>query len=233
MMIPKTDDGRVLFAVPWHNKTILGTTDTPVKDTPIEPKPLPEEIHFIIHHANRYLSKTITEQDVLSTFAGLRPLIRKKDTAATAVLSRDHTILISDSGLITVSGGKWTTYRKIAEDVITKAIRVAGLSYQECITQNLPIGKNNQPNNNGFSQTIMEYSEANIRYFVEQEMAMTIEDVLARRTRLLFLNAAGAMIAAPSVAKQMAVLLNKEEQWVEEQVSQFNILARQYQLPLE
>ncbi len=236
MMIPKTDDGRVLFAVPWHNKTILGTTDTPVKDISIEPKPLPEEIHFIIHHANKYLSQTVTEKDVLSTFAGLRPLIKQKDVSSTAVLSRDHTILISDSKLITVSGGKWTTYRRIAEDVILKVITTAGLPQKECVTQHLRIGMNDNNNNRnkeGFLQTDARYSEEDIRYFVEEEMAMTVEDVLARRTRLLFLNAGAARAAAPLVAKQMATLLGKYEQWIEAQVTEFGKLARQYSLPLE
>ena len=236
MMIPKTDDGRVLFAVPWHNKTILGTTDTPVKDTSIEPKPLPEEIHFIIHHANKYLSKQVTEKDVLSTFAGLRPLIKKGDASSTKVLLRDHTILISESGLLTVSGGKWTTYRKIAEDVVERAIAVAGLLRKNCITRTLRIGKDYQQtdkNKDGFLQTDSQYSEEDIHYFVEEEMAMTVEDVLARRTRLLFLNASAARDAAPAVAKQMAKMLDKDEAWIENQLIEFGRLARQYLLPLE
>ena len=236
MMIPKTEDGRVLFAVPWHNKIILGTTDTPVKDISIEPKPLQEEIGFIIHHTNKYLSKTVTEKDVLSTFAGLRPLIKRKDISSTKVLSRDHTILISESGLITVSGGKWTTYRKIAEDVIERAITVGNLPKKDCITQTLHIGKedkNIDKSKDGFLQTDAQYTDEDIRYFVEQEMAMTVEDILARRTRLLLLNAVTARAAAPVVAKQMAAILNKDKEWEEEQVTEFSKLARQYLLPLE
>ena len=236
MMIPKTDDGRVLFAVPWHNKTILGTTDTPVKDISIEPKPLREEIDFILHHANKYLDKTVTEKDVLSTFAGLRPLIKKKDVSSTAVLSRDHTILISGSGLITVSGGKWTTYRKIAEDVIDKAIISAGLTQKKCVTKKLPIGKPDKLINKdktNFLHDDTALSPEDLKYFVEEEMAITVEDVLARRTRLLFLDAAKANGVAGLVAKQMAVLLNKNDQWVNEQTNEFSKLARQYVLPLE
>ena len=236
MMIPKTDDGRVLFAVPWHNKVILGTTDTPVKHISIEPTPLQEEINFIIHHANQYLSQKISETDVLSTFAGLRPLIKKKDVSSTAVLSRDHTILVSDSGLVTVSGGKWTTYRKIAEDVISKAILSAGLPPKDCITKILRIGKEDKMidrNGSNFLQADAYCSEEDIRYFVEEEMAMTVEDILARRTRLLFLDVNRARIAAPGVAKQMAVLLNKDEDWITNQIAEFNKLARQYLLPLE
>ncbi len=236
MMIPKTEDGRVLFAVPWHNKIILGTTDTPVKDILIEPKPLQEEIEFIIHHANKYLSKTITEKDVLSTFAGLRPLIKKGNASSTKVLSRDHTILISQSGLLTVSGGKWTTYRKIAEDVLERAITTGGLTKKECVTKTLRIGKGDrliQNNGDSFLLTDAQYSEGDIKYFVEEEMAMTVEDVLARRTRLIFLNAKAASDAAPVVAKTMAMLMNKNEDWIAAQISDFKKLARQYLLPLE
>ncbi len=236
MMIPKTDDGRVLFAMPWHNKVILGTTDTPIKNISIEPKPLQEEIDFILYHANKYLKKTIAEKDVLSTFAGLRPLIKKKDVSSTAVLSRDHTILISASGLITVSGGKWTTYRKIAEDVIDKAIISAKLTQKKCVTKKLPVadsGKLIDKNSNDFLETDVVFSDEDIKYFVEEEMAITIEDVLARRTRLLFLDASKANAVAASVAKQMAVLLNKNEQWINTQINEFGKLAAQYVLPLK
>lgn len=236
MMIPKTDDGRVLFAVPWHNKVILGTTDTPVADVTIEPKPLAEEISFIIHHANRFLAQTISEKDVLSMFAGLRPLIKQKGIVSTAMLNREHTIFVSASGLITVSGGKWTTYRKIAEDVIGKAITSAGLTPKKCVTKKLPIGKSGKilnNSNNDFLQNDVQLSEKNIRYYVEQEMAIKVEDVLARRTRLLFLNAKEANTKAPVVAKQMAALLNKDEYWIDEEIHEFSKLARQYTLPLE
>lgn len=236
MMIPKTDDGRVLFAVPWHNKVLLGTTDTPVADVTIEPKPLNEEINFIMHHANRYLEQTINEKDVLSMFAGLRPLIKQKGIVSTAMLNREHTIFVSASGLMTVSGGKWTTYRKIAEDVIDKAITSARLTQKNCVTKTLPIGSSDKilnNSNNDLLQTDVQLSEKNIRYYVEQEMAIKVEDVLARRTRLLFLNAKEANTKAPVVAKQMAALLNKDEYWIDEEIHEFSKLARQYTLPLE
>lgn len=231
LMIPKTDDGRVLFAVPWHNSVILGTTDTPVSNITAEPKALEEEIQFIIKHANRYLGKTITQKDINSVFAGLRPLIKKTNAATTSLLSRDHTILVSASGLITVSGGKWTTYRKMAEDVINKAISVASLPYKPCITRHLPIlappaSINNYSNH--FSDAGFHYAEQDIRYFVNEEMAMTIEDILARRTRLLFLNAKLAITTAPEVAGQMAQLLQKNDQWVQHQITAFTQLAKQY-----
>ncbi len=233
MMIPKTDDGRVLFAVPWHNKVLLGTTDTPVTTISIEPKPLPEEIGFILHHANRYLSQTITKKDVLSMFAGLRPLINQKDISATATLSRDHTILLSASGLITVSGGKWTTYRKMAEDVISKAMITGELERKECVTKTLHIGKSIKStidNKGDFLLTDVRYSEEEIIYFVEEEMAMTVEDILARRTRLLFLDAHKAMAAAPTIAKKMAEILHKDEAWITQQINSFTKLAKEYSL---
>lgn len=126
MMIPKTDDGRVLFAVPWHNKVVIGTTDTQVDTISENPKPLREEIDFVLHHANRYLAADISETDVTSMFATFRPLV-KKGTGKTSLLSRDHTIIVSPSGLVTITGGKWTTYRKMAEDVINNAAFVAKL----------------------------------------------------------------------------------------------------------
>jgi glycerol-3-phosphate dehydrogenase len=169
-------------------------------------------------------------------FAGLRPLIRKKDISATAMLNRDHTIIVSQSGLVTVSGGKWTTYRRIAEDVISKVAVVAGLPQAACVTKTLRIGnadKNRDQYGANFLHTEMEYSEKDIAWFVEHEMAMTVEDVLARRTRLLFLNAAAAVEKAPSVARQLAGLFNKDEKWINEQVNSFYLLARQYILQPE
>ena len=238
MMIPKTDDGRVLFAVPWHNKVLLGTTDTPVANVSIEPKPLEDEINFILHHANRYLSQPITRHDVRSVFAGLRPLIKQNKKAKTSLLSRDHTIIISPSGLLTVSGGKWTTYRKMAEDSIDKAARLASLPYKKCATKTLQIGSNkNDAKRKSYEELLnpndSTFSDEDISFFIEEEMAMTVEDVLARRTRLLFLNADAARRAALQVAKQMAILLHKNEHWVEQQTTDFAKLAAQYVLPLQ
>lgn len=235
MMIPNTEDGRVLFAVPWHNKVIVGTTDTPVANVAIEPKPLGEEIGFLIHHVNKYLTNTITEKDILSTFTGLRPLIKQKGISSTAVLNRDHTILISQSGLVTITGGKWTTYRKMAEDAVSKAAKIAQLPPKKCNTQTLRIGGNNDDEKvykNDFLETNDELSNNDISFFVEQEMAMTVEDILARRTRLLFLNAEAARLSANSVAMQMASLMHKDDAWVEKQVTGFEELAREYLLPL-
>jgi len=233
LMIPKTDDGRVLFAVPWHNKVILGTTDTPIKNIAIEPRPQEEEIGFILHHANRYLTKKITRKDIDSVFVGLRPLIKKAGAATTSLLSRDHTILVSKSRLITVSGGKWTTYRKMAEDVIDKAIQMAQLPQKACVTKELSIQAPHTKavtNSNNFLHPDFHYTAQHIQYFVTEEMAMTVEDVLARRTRILFLNATVAMAVAPTVARCMAEILQKDEQWIQNEITTFTQLADQYRL---
>lgn len=227
MMIPKTDDGRVLFAVPWHNKVVLGTTDTPVKHVVIEPRPLEEEIEFILHHANRYLSANIERKDVRSMFAGLRPLVKQKNAKKTSVLSRDHVILISKTGLITVTGGKWTTYRKMAEDVVNNAVDIAGLPQKECITKTLTIGN---PVADGVAvlHNAFRCTENDIRHFVEEEMAITPEDILARRTRFLFLDAQAAVQMVDKVAATMAEIMQEDAAWISEQVEAFRQLAKQY-----
>ncbi len=231
MMIPKTDDGRVLFAVPWHNKVVLGTTDTPVEHIDVEPKPLEEEIAFILHHANRYLAATINRGDVRSMFAGLRPLVKQRHAKKTSVLSRDHTILVSASNMVTVTGGKWTTYRRMAEDAVNHAASATGLPAKACITKTLPIGKQLK-DGDALVHGGVALSEESIRYFVEEEMAITVEDVLARRTRLLFLNAQEAIAQAQPTAVIMAGLLGKDEHWVASQVTLFTALANQYQLAI-
>ncbi|MEP7317387.1 MAG: glycerol-3-phosphate dehydrogenase/oxidase [Panacibacter sp.] len=232
MMIPKTEDGRVLFAVPWHNKVVLGTTDTPVENISFEPKPLEEEIEFVLHHANMYLDKNINRSDVRSMFAGLRPLVKKKDAKNTSILSRDHTILVSKAGLVTVTGGKWTTYRKMAEDAVDNAVFVAKLEKKECITKQLALGDSAnvfiKDSGNCFIHNAFSFTQKDIEWFVTKEMAMTVEDILARRTRLLFLDANDAIDAALPVAKAMAAVMNKDEQWINRQVSSFIQLAKQY-----
>jgi len=137
VMVPKTDDGRVLFAIPWHGRVLIGTTDTPVSEAQLEPRPLPEEIEFLLTHAARYLTKDPKPGDVLSAFAGLRPLRKMGEMKDTASLPRDHSVSISKSGLVSISGGKWTTYRKMAEDAVNQAALVAGLAERPCPTANL------------------------------------------------------------------------------------------------
>lgn len=254
LIIPKTDDGRVLFAVPWQGKVILGTTDTPVNTITAEPQPMEEEIDFIISHFNRYCSKSITRADVLSVFAGLRPLVKSKGQTHTSLLSRDHSIIIHKSGLVSIVGGKWTTYRKMAQDAVDNAVFVAGGKKLACKTKQLPIGNWQKPldktaplfeygNDAAVIRSWMQqskwaelihpnyaYTKAEIRWHVEAEMAMTVEDVLARRIRLLFLDAKAAMEAAPMVAALMAELLQKDQYWQETQVNSFRVVAQQYLL---
>ncbi len=228
LMIPKTDDKRVLFAVPWHNKIVIGTTDTEIEDISDEPIPLQEEIDFVLKHANRYLKTNIIINDVTSMFAGLRPLVRTKGVTNTSMLSRDHVIIVSHSNLITITGGKWTTYRKMAEDAVNNAIFVAKFSYKECITKHLKIA-NSEFDNINYDDAIEKiYSLENIKRFIENEMAITVEDVLARRTRLLFLDAKAAIQTAPRVAKEMAAIFNYGEHWIQLEIDNFTQLAKNY-----
>ncbi len=228
IMIPRTDDGRVLFAVPWHNKIVLGTTDTPVNEISTEPVPLQEEIEFILKHIGRYLSKDPQLSDVKSMFAGLRPLVKNK-SKKTAALSRDHLISIGDSGLITITGGKWTTYRKMAEDVIDISMKTFDLPDKTCVTKDLKL--------NGYDKSvtpaeIISLDESTLKELIkksmQEEMCMTVEDFLSRRTRQLLLNANEAIKVAPLVAKMMASAMNKDEHWIKEQINIFNDIANNY-----
>ncbi len=252
MMIPKTDDGRVLFAIPWHDKLLLGTTDTAVDKIEIEPKPLKAEIDFVINHFNRYTSSNIGYKDVKSVFVGLRPLAKFNDTKKTAVMPRDHVIKVMPSGLIHVTGGKWTTYRSMAEHTIDKAIQAAGLHFCVCKTKNLKIhgctvendlshlsvyGSDAKAINQLMKDEVAlaekihpsyNYTKAEVKWVIENEMAITIEDILARRIRLLFLDAQAAMEAAPTVVKMLSKYNNKNELWEKEQLNNFNELASQY-----
>lgn len=252
LMVPKTDDGRVLFAIPWHDKLLLGTTDTPVENISTEPTALKEEIDFVIKHFNRYAAAAINYGDVLSVFVGLRPLAKSGDKKKTAVMPRDHHIEVLPSGLIHVTGGKWTTYRSMAEHTIDKAIQTAGLQYRICKTKDLLLhGFTKNKDSSHLSiygsdavliKKMMEedislqerihpkysYTKAEVKFFVQTEMAITVEDILARRIRLLFLDAKAAMEAAPVVADIMMNELNKTEQWKSQQLDHFKKLAEHY-----
>ncbi len=252
IMIPKTDDGRVLFAVPWHNRIIVGTTDTPVSNASEEPKALEQEIDFVMHHITRYLTKDPTKKDILSQFAGLRPLV-KGNAKSTAALARDHHISISDSELISITGGKWTTYRRMAEDVLEIAAHKAGLPEVECKTRQLPVhGYKETPDyeaplyyygtdaanilslvnaDKSLSELIhprLNFTKAEIVWAVQQEMCMTIEDALSRRTRALLLDAKAAMEAAPIVGNILAKEMKKDDDWIKKQVDAFNSVAKNY-----
>ena len=253
VLIPHTDDGRVVFFVPWHNCVILGTTDTSISKPSLEPKALKKEIEFLLKYAAKYLSKAPTKKDILSVFAGLRPLVKKGHSKNTAALSRDHTILVSSSGLITITGGKWTTYRKMAEDVINQAILNSDLLNRVCETKTLPLHgyqKNLDPTDHfstygthikeikalmrktpSLKQKIhpaLPYYKVEVIWAIRHEMARTLEDVLARRTRSLLLNAKASIEAAPLVAKLMAKELNKSPAWEKKEVRAYRNLAKNY-----
>ncbi len=226
IMIPKTDDGRVLFAVPWHNKIVLGTTDTPVETVTDEPVPMQQEIEFILKHIGRYLTKDPQLSDVKSMFAGLRPLVKGK-SKITSALSRDHQISISESEMITITGGKWTTYRKMAEDTVNLAAEKMR-SQITSVTKDLKLEVPATVIPAEISTLTSEELKKIIKEAVQKEMCMTVEDFLSRRTRQLLLDATAAINMAPVVANQMAAEMNKDEKWVQEQITNFNEIAKNY-----
>jgi glycerol-3-phosphate dehydrogenase len=208
IMVPHTRDGRVMFAIPWHGHAVIGTTDTPIPDAPLEPFAKSEEIDFILETASGYLAKPPTRDDILSVFTGIRPLVKASDVASTAALSRDHTIEISGSGLLTIAGGKWTTYRHMAEDAVDHAIVLGRLDERACVTRNLRIHNPGE-------------HEDSAAWYARHEMARSVEDVLARRTRLLFLDTQAALNKAPEVARELAGELGRDEAWQREQLAAF------------
>jgi glycerol-3-phosphate dehydrogenase len=222
LLVPKTDDGRVLFAIPWLGKVLVGTTDTAVEATAVEPRPLADEVAYILDYAARYLERDPGPADVLSTFAGLRPLVDPSgDPKATAKLSREHLIVISDSGLVTIAGGKWTTYRRMAADVIDRAAMVGGLERRACVTADLPLIVDP-------FEDAEPPGDAAVARAARFEMARTVEDVLARRSRALFLDARAASAAAPAVASALASALGRDDAWRESQARAFRALAAAY-----
>ena len=255
LMIPKTSDGRVLFAVPWHDKLILGTTDTLRDHAELEPRALDEEIDFILTTAQQYLTKKPTKDDVLAIFAGLRPLAAPQGEGKnTKEISRSHKIIVSDSDLITIIGGKWTTFRRMAQDTIDKVIELNKLPNKPCKTEELHIhGYNATVNHNEdlyfygsdraeilklenekpeLAEKLLpqyEYTYACVVFAVRKEMALKLEDVLARRIRLLLLDAHGAVAVAEKVATVMAKELGKDESWINQEVADFKELAKIYQ----
>ncbi|RAV28929.1 glycerol-3-phosphate dehydrogenase/oxidase [Sinomicrobium soli] len=256
IMIPKTDDGRILFVVPWHDKLIVGTTDTMLDEHCLEPTALETEIDFILKTFNRYVVKPATRKDVRSVFAGLRPLAAPQgDSQKTKEISRSHKVILSKTGLITITGGKWTTFRRMAQDTIDKAISAGMLPRKACKTKSLPlhgameaVDRNNHlyiygSDQSGIHQMIAEHPElgerlherlpflkAEVVWAVRHEMARTVEDVLARRVRALFLDARAAIEMAPDVAGMMARELEKDGEWQEKQVDSFRTIAGHYVL---
>lgn len=250
IMIPQTSDGRVLFAVPWHQHVVVGTTDTPIDTATAEPIPLEEEIDFILANAAAYMTQKPKRSDIKSVFAGLRPLAAQGDKNETKEVSRHHKVMVSTAGLVSVIGGKWTTYRKMAEDTIDTAIPVGGLPERKCSTERMPIhgydfnsdwdnplhvyGSDIEkiialnPNGNTSLATTFHITENQIQWAVEQEMAVTLEDVLARRVRGLFLDVKESLRIAPTVARLMAKFMNTNQQWETEQLKSFESLAQNY-----
>lgn len=254
LMVPRTPDGRVLFAIPWHNHVVVGTTDTPIEGAQPEPRALDEEIEFILETAGGYLAEAPRPEDVLSVFTGIRPLVRKEGTAKTAALARDHTIAFSDSGLLTVTGGKWTTYRKMAEDVVNLAVPRANLTPEPCRTgqialhgapksrapfpEHLAVYGTDADMLNDLTKANPElahqlhpdlpYIAAQVVWAARHEMACSVEDVLARRTRALFLNASAALEMAPRVTAILAEELGHDSHWQRKQIAAFESVARAY-----
>lgn len=256
LMIPRTVDGRVLFAIPWHGAVLVGTTDEPVPGAQLEPRPLEVERAFLIDQIAHYMGRRPTPHEVLSTWAGQRPLVRKQGTTRTAALSREHTVMVSPHGLVTVLGGKWTTYRRMGEDTIDSAAQSANLPRRSSPTANLrlhgwtqdPATINGTLGMYGSDRPAIEalmqerpdlaaalhpelpYHAAEIVWAARQEMARTVEDVLSRRTRALFLNARAAMAAAPAAAVLLASELGRGPEWIAEQVANFRAIADCYKL---
>ncbi len=253
LMVPRTSDGRVLFVIPWHEHAVAGTTDTPVDAPSLEPRPLDEEIEFILETAARYLTRPPTRADVLAVYVGLRPLV--KGEGKTSALSRDHVIHVDTSGLLTITGGKWTTYRHMAEDCVDHAITLGKLRDEPCPTRNLRIHgylrdsaalgslevygsdaeairalAQDSPALAAQLHPDLPYIAAEVVWAARAEMARSVEDVLARRTRALFLNANAAIAMAEPVAKLLAAELGRDEAWTSSQVKEFRGLAEQYRV---
>jgi glycerol-3-phosphate dehydrogenase len=251
LMVPKTDDGRVLFAIPWHDHVVVGTTDTPRDETPLEPRPLAAEIAFLLEHAARYLTRAPGKADILSTFAGLRPLVGAG--TQTSRISREHALLVSDSGLVTITGGKWTTYRAMAEETVDRAETVGGWPHRPSRTRALQLhgasdsaatdtplkshGTNaakvdellrSSPEFSRRLHSRLPYFAGEVIWAARHEMARTVEDVLARRLRALFLDARAALEMARPVAALLAKELGRDAAWEEEQLRGFRDLASGY-----
>lgn len=251
IMVPHTDDGRVLFAIPWHERVIIGTTDTPVERVSSEPRPLPQEIDFLLEHAARYLHRPPQREEILSIFTGLRPLIRRGEDHDTASLARDHTLFASPSGLITITGGKWTTYRKMGEETIHLAARLALLAERPSRSADLPLHGAMPVNDGAWAaygsdaagleelcrqepalrsplHPALPYCGAEIVWGVRHEWGTRLADLLCRRTRALFLDARAAMAIAPAVAALMARELGHDRDWERQEVASFTALAQGY-----
>jgi glycerol-3-phosphate dehydrogenase len=253
IMVPRTTDGRVMFALPWHDHVIVGTTDTPLDRVSLEPRPTAEEVDFILETTVQYLVRDPTREDVLSAFAGIRPLVRAGEVDNTAALSREHSIEISASGLLTIAGGKWTTYRNMAEDCVDHAITVGDLVDRPCVTKSLRIHGHLRDaerfdelawygsdamavrtlieSEDRFGERLhpaLPYRAGEVIWSARSEMARTVDDYLSRRSRATFLNARAAMEMAPTVAQLLAEALGRDNRWVQSQVRDYRQIASGY-----
>jgi glycerol-3-phosphate dehydrogenase len=259
LIVPRTSDGRVLFMIPWHDHVVIGTTDTPIEQAVLEPKAQQQEIDFLLNTSAEYLTQAPNIQDVTSIFTGVRPLVKNDRSKRTASLSRDHSISISDSGLVTIRGGKWTTVRKMAEDCVDRSIESAGLQARPCRTATIPLhtlvgeaepirasspakaGMFTSPDASEMANMVAQNPQWNrsitglpsmrvidVIWAARNEMARTVEDVLARRTRYLFLNASASLQAAADVAAVLAAELDRDETWQRRQVEAFTSVALNY-----
>lgn len=253
IMVPHTSDGRVMFAIPWQDHTLIGTTDTAIPKATLEPHPLEVEIDFILRTAGLYLHKPPRREDVLSMFAGIRPLVRSGNGKNTAALSRDHTIHVDQNGLLTITGGKWTTYRSMAEDCVNHAAMLGGLEERPCPTRTLnlhgyspapqrygwlaPYGSDapalerlmkSSPQLSEVLHPALPYRAVQVVWAARYEFARTVEDVLSRRLRATFLDVRAAMAMAPKVAALLAAELGRDDHWQRAQVEEFTALARTY-----
>jgi glycerol-3-phosphate dehydrogenase len=255
LMIPKTRDGRVLFAVPWHDKLVVGTTDTLREKAKLEPEALQKEIDFVLETASGYLTKKPTREDVKAVFAGLRPLARPKEgSTKTKEISRSHKVIISDSGLVTLTGGKWTTFRKMGEDTVNYFSQITGqkLGTSKSLDQKIHGFTNEIPSGHWsiygsdafkiqqLAKDNPEWSKpihpafpnilAEVVWSCQNEMAVKVEDVLSRRIRMLILDAKAALESVEKVAKLMASVLQKDPAWIESEVADFRKIAEKYMI---
>lgn len=253
LMIPKTDDGRVLFALPWNGVVILGTTDIPVDRPRLEPRPMDDEIDYLLTHMARYLHPAPTRDGLRSVFAGIRPLVSTDSSGSTAAISRHHQISVSDDGLLTIAGGKWTTYRNMAEETVDRAIQLADLPAHPCPTRSLPIHGHHERADQFDALSpygadaphllrLMREEHAldaplhpdypvrkgQVVWAARHEMARTVDDVLARRTRMLLRDARASIEMAPAVAAVLAKELGRDPTWQKKQIETYTAIAGGY-----
>ena len=253
IIVPKTSDGRVIFVIPWHEHVIVGTTDTPIAEATLEPEPQQQEVQFLLATVADYLERAPKPEEVLGYFTGVRPLVRGDKSARTASLSRDHVIRVSTAGLITIAGGKWTTVRKMAEDCVDKVVQLHKMAALPCGTENYRLHgasdqvvvtderavygtdlvhlqqlEQQQPALAKPISAAFGITAAQVIWAVRQEMARTVEDVLARRTRALFLDARASVAMAPEVAALLAEELGHEAGWCQTQVAEFKEVAKNF-----